>query len=136
MIRVPHPRIFAIWVLLIGFDVGIQVLMKFAGDQLGGIEFGTAWFVAAATSWMVWIALIGYFATFVLWLAILHASPLSAAFPATALVYVLVPLCGWVFLKEDFNWGQAAGIGLILVGVILQRESGQPDPAPSETLRG
>jgi drug/metabolite transporter (DMT)-like permease len=78
------------------------------------------------SSWLIWASLIAYFATFVLWLAILHASPLSAAFPTTALVYVLVPLCGWVFLSETFTVGQALGIGLILAGVLLQRESAQP----------
>ena len=34
-----------------------------------------------------------------LWLAILHSSSLSAAFPATALVYVLVPLAGWLLVQ-------------------------------------
>ena len=122
MNETPHPRIYAIWSLLLALDVGIQVLMKLAGDQLGGIAFGSAWVVAAASSWLVWAALIGYFFTFVLWLAILHASPLSAAFPVTALCYVLVPLCGWIFLNEDFGAWQALGIGLILAGVLLQRE--------------
>ena len=68
----------------------------------------------------MWFALTGYLATFVLWLAILHASPLSAAFPVTALVYVFVPVCGWLLLGEAVTAGRLAGIALILAGVILQ----------------
>ena len=118
-----RPRLVAIWALLLVLDVAIQVTMKLAGDQLNAIPFGVDWAAAAVSSWLVWVSLIGYFATFVLWLAILHASPLSAAFPMTALVYVLVPLCGWLLLGEEFTSGRAAGIALILAGVILQRGS-------------
>ncbi len=122
MSDIAERRLVVTWTLLLALDVGLQVLMKLAADQLDPIPFGVEWLRAAASSWLVWLSLAGYFATFVLWLAILHGSPLSAAFPATALVYVLVPLCGWVFLKEAFNAGQAAGIALILAGIILQRD--------------
>lgn len=118
-----HPRVYAIWALLLAFDVAIQVMMKLAGDQLGGVPFGLDWIAEALTSWLVWMSIIGYAATFVLWLAILHASPLSAAFPVTALVYVFVPLCGWLLLGEDFASGQAVGIVLIIAGVMLQRDA-------------
>lgn len=117
-------RLFATWGLLIALDVAIQVAMKLAGDQLHGIAPGVQWVMAALASWLVWISLAGYVATFVLWLAILHASPLSAAFPATALVYVFVPLAGWLLLGEDFSLGQTIGIALILAGVVLQRAPG------------
>lgn len=123
MTAAPRPRLYVIWGLLLALDVAIQVTMKLAGDQLGAIPFGADWAAAALSSGLVWFSLIGYLATFVLWLAILHSSPLSAAFPATALVYVLVPLCGWLYLGEDFTPGQAAGIALILAGVLLQRDT-------------
>ena len=116
-------RLYATWALLLALDVAIQVAMKLAGDELHAIPFGVVWIRTALTSPPIWIALIGYLATFVLWLAILHASPLGAAFPVTALVYVFVPICGWLLLGEDFRPGQAAGIALILAGVILQRDT-------------
>ena len=116
-------RLYATWGLLLALDVAIQVAMKLAGDQLHGIAPGPDWLAAALSSWLVWVSLSGYLATFVLWLAILHSSPLSAAFPATALVYVFVPLCGWLLLGENFSAGQAAGIALILAGVFLQRDT-------------
>jgi drug/metabolite transporter (DMT)-like permease len=116
-------RLYATWGLLLALDVAIQVAMKLAGDHLHGVAPGADWLAAALSSWLVWVSLAGYLATFVLWLAILHSSPLSAAFPATALVYVFVPLCGWLLLGENFSAGQAAGIALILAGVFLQRDT-------------
>jgi drug/metabolite transporter (DMT)-like permease len=123
MTALSRPRLYATWGLLLALDVAIQVAMKLAGDQLHGIAPGPNWLAAALSSWLVWVSLCGYIATFVLWLAILHSSPLSVAFPATALVYVFVPLCGWLLLGENFSAGQAAGIALILAGVFLQRDT-------------
>ena len=122
MTATPHPRIYAIWSLLLVLDVAIQVTMKIAGDQLSPIPFGFGWASAALSSVLVWISIAGYVAAFILWLAILHASKLSAAFPTTALVYVLVPLCGWLLLGEEFTAGRAAGVALIVAGVIVQRD--------------
>lgn len=123
MSAAPHPGIHVFWGMLLALDVVIQVTMKLAGDQLGPIPFGLEWAAAALSSPMLWIALVGYMATFVLWLAILHSSPLSAAFPTTALVYVFVPLAGWSYLGEDFSLRQAAGIALIIAGVLLQQDA-------------
>jgi drug/metabolite transporter (DMT)-like permease len=121
------PAILIFWGMLLAFDVAIQLTMKSAGDQLRPIPFGFDWAAAAISSPMVWISLIGYIVTFVLWLAILHSSPLSAAFPTTALTYVLVPLAGWLYLGEDFKLGQAIGILLIVAGVLLQQDSGKTE---------
>ena len=99
MTALSRRRLYATWAMLLALDVAIQVTMKLAGDRLHGIPPGWDWAVAALSSWLVWVSLAGYVATFVLWLAILHSSSLSAAFPATALVYVFVPLAGWVLLR-------------------------------------
>src|SRR4051794_34248787 len=102
-------RLAGIWVLLLALDVAIQVLMKLAGDDLHAVPFGAGWLATALVSPVVWISLVGYMLTFLLWLAILQRSSLSAAFPLTALVYVLVPICGWLLFRETFHPGQMAG---------------------------
>ena len=117
----PAARLYATWCALLLIDVAIQVMMKLAGDRVADLPFGLEWISAVLSSPLVWAALVGYFFTFVLWLAILHESPLSAAFPLTALVYVLVPLCGWLLLDERATAVQVGGIALILAGVVLQR---------------
>ncbi len=116
--------LWTLWSLLLALDVAIQITMKLAGDRLAGIPMGAGWALAAASSWLVWLSLAGYLATLVLWLAILRSSPLSAAFPVTALTYILVPLSGWLWLDERFSLAQGIGVTLIVAGVLLQRDGG------------
>jgi drug/metabolite transporter (DMT)-like permease len=114
-------RLTLAWAGLLLIDVAIQVAMKVAADHLDAIPFpSVAWLGAMVGEPLALAALAGYFATFVLWLVILQASPLSAAFPLTALTYVLVPLAAWAGLGEHLSGGQAAGIGLIILGVVVQ----------------
>jgi len=127
MIFTVRKHLYIVWGLLLAFDVAIQMTMKVAGDQLTSIPFGFDWAAAAASSVMVWISLVGYVATFVLWLAILRTGPLGAAFPVTALTYVLVPICGWLLLGEEITAGRAVGIALIVAGVIVQRDRKKTD---------
>jgi multidrug transporter EmrE-like cation transporter len=115
-----------LWSSLLALDVLIQVTMKLAGDRLAAVPLGVEWVLAALSSGLVWISLAGYLVTFVLWLAILHASQLSVAFPVTALAYALVPLCGWLLLEEEFSTAKAAGIALIIAGVALQWSPPKP----------
>ena len=112
-----------LWSTLLLLDVAIQVLMKLAGDALEPRAFGTDWLLAALSNPLVWASAIGYAATFVLWLSILRSSTLSAAFPLTALTYVLVPLSGYAFLGEAIHANQALGIGLIIAGLLIQRDA-------------
>jgi drug/metabolite transporter (DMT)-like permease len=125
-----HLRLRGLWAALLALDVAIQVAMKIAGDQLAGHSFGAEWVAAALGSWMIWLSLVGYFATFFLWLAILQTSLLSAAFPATAVVYALVPFCGWLLFDEHLSLGQVAGIALIIAGVFLQRDGADDSRSP------
>ena len=121
-------RLRVLWAILLALDVAIQIAMKLAGDEMAQLPFGADWLDAALGSRLVWLSLIGYVATLVLWLAILQTNLLSAAFPTTAIVYALVPFSGWLLLDERLSLGQVAGIALILAGVALQRDAGgSPD---------
>lgn len=114
-------RLIAAWTGLLTIDVAIQLAMKIAADHLDAFPFPSlAWGAAVLGEPLALVALAGYFATFILWLAILHASPLSAAFPLTALTYVLVPVAAWGGLGEAISWPKAAGIALIVLGVVVQ----------------
>ena len=67
----------------------------------------------------VWLAVTGYAGTFVVWMMILRAMPLSRAFPMTGLAYVTVPLLAWTVLGESIDLPRAGGIALIVAGVVL-----------------
>jgi drug/metabolite transporter (DMT)-like permease len=68
-----------------------------------------------------WIALgiAVYALEFVLWFAALSRAQLSVAFPFTALGYVGVVLASRYILKERISLRRWAGIGTIVIGVVL-----------------
>ena len=68
-----------------------------------------------------WIALgvTVYALEFVLWFAALSRTQLSIAFPFTALGYVGVVLASRYILNERISLRRWAGIGTIVVGVVL-----------------
>jgi len=68
-----------------------------------------------------WIALgvAVYALEFVLWFAALSRTQLSIAFPFTALGYVGVVLASRYILNERISLRRWAGIGTIVVGVVL-----------------
>jgi drug/metabolite transporter (DMT)-like permease len=105
--------------VFLAFDTGVQIAFKLAARQLGDGELNAEWLGAAASSPMVWFAVLLYLTVFVLWMLILQQIDLSRAFPLTALTYVTVPAAGLLFFHESLTLAQAGGIALILAGVVL-----------------
>lgn len=101
------------------FDTAVQIAFKLAAKQLGDGDLDADWLAAAASSPMVWCAVLLYLTVFVLWMLILQQVDLSRAFPLTALTYVTVPAAGMLLFHESLTLVQAGGIALILAGVVL-----------------
>ena len=57
------------------------------------------------------------------WILVLRRLDLSVAFPATALVFVLVPVGAHLLFGEALPPGRIAGLGLIVLGIILVARS-------------
>jgi drug/metabolite transporter (DMT)-like permease len=112
-------RAIGIWSAFVALDTGTQLAFKWGADGLAGLAFGPAMIVRALTLPGVWLAAAGYAGTFVVWMAILRAMPLSRAFPMTGLAYVTVPLLAWIVLGERIDLPRAGGIALIVTGVVL-----------------
>ncbi len=105
--------------IVIAANVGGQLLFKIAAQQ-----------VAAETSlWTMglrllavpamWGAVLFYGVTILAWVWVLRTVPLSVAYSAVALVFVLVPILAvWLF-KEPLTLQFAAGTALIAAGVLL-----------------
>jgi drug/metabolite transporter (DMT)-like permease len=64
-------------------------------------------------------ALFLYGLTTILWVFILHAVPLSVAYPIYALVFVLVPVAAHFLFGEPWSWNTLVGGGIIMLGVII-----------------
>ena len=120
----------------LGADTLTQLAFKLAGDVVGEQPLGLTFLEVAAGSATVWTAAGLYFATYVLWMLVLQRTPLSRAFPLTALSYVTVPAAAWLVFGETIGLIPLAGIALILAGVcLIGHEVTEPaEPLPIKAL--
>jgi drug/metabolite transporter (DMT)-like permease len=84
-----------------------------------GTPFGVGWAARAAhTPWVpAWVGL--EILTLTIWMTVLAEISLSAAFPMTALGYILVVGMGWTVLGEPVSALEIVGGVAILAGVWL-----------------
>src|SRR5581483_10521451 len=71
-----------------------------------------------ASPWF-WAAMAGFAAQLANWLGVLARADLSFAQPITALSYVTVLALSRLWLHEPVGPARAAGVGLILLGVLF-----------------
>jgi drug/metabolite transporter (DMT)-like permease len=64
-------------------------------------------------------ALAAYFVLAILWVWILSFTPLSRAYPFVALAFAITPILGGILFGEPLSLRLAAGIAVILCGLLL-----------------
>ena len=122
--RIGLNAITGLWILLLLFDTGGQLSLKLGSHAVEGLSLGGPWFDAAVTSGWVWSGLACYGLSFATWLLILQVTPLSMAFPITALVYITVLLVSWMGLGESIQPMRLVGVAVIIFGVyVLGRDT-------------
>ncbi|HEV2531946.1 hypothetical protein [Phenylobacterium sp.] len=99
-----------------------QYLAERTAHVLLGQPLGLGWLGAAiASPWVqAWIGC--EIVTLAIWMVVLSNLSLSAAFPMTALGYVLVIGLGWTLLGEPVTLAEIIGGAAILAGVWLLGE--------------
>ena len=107
--------------------LGYQVAAKSAAMALAQTPFGPAWFGALVRLPAAQVLLALEVASFAAWMTVLSEMKLSAAFPLTAIAYVLVIGAGWLVFHEAANLTQVVGGAAILAGIWL---IGRPAPEP------
>ena len=118
----------ALCVALPVLSLGYQIAAKALGRLLAPTAFGPDWFLQLASSpWTVAMLLLEA-ASFAAWMTALSEMKLSAAFPMSAIGYVLVIVTGWTLFHEPASLMQAIGGAIILAGVWLIGRGG-PDEA-------
>ncbi len=115
-----------LWALFLGVATFTQIAFKWGGSDLEKIDFGPEWFAVLLRSPAVLLAVAGYLAMFALWMAILQRSTLARAFVMTGLVYITVPVAAWAIFNEKIGAWHAAGIALIVAGVVLMGRPSNP----------
>jgi drug/metabolite transporter (DMT)-like permease len=71
----------------------------------------------------LWYALLAYGVSVIIWLVGLSRVPVSQAYPLLSLGYAINILLAWWLLGEVPNAQRVAGIGVIVVGVVLVARS-------------
>jgi multidrug transporter EmrE-like cation transporter len=108
--------------------LGYQLCAEHTAGALLGVPFGVAWIVrAAAEPWARGLVALEIM-SFAAWMYVLSKAELSAAFPLTAVSYLLVIALGWFGFHEAVTLPQILGAVAILAGVWLLRP--EPEPAP------
>ncbi|MDR1818053.1 MAG: EamA family transporter [Puniceicoccales bacterium] len=116
-----------------------QLLIKYAMSSPGGVG-RTSPTVASLgeklpkmlASPPLYGAVAAYGLSFLLWTMVLSRVPVSTAFPFLSLSFILVSIAGWFLFDERMSTVSAAGIALIVLGIILlglgyaSRDEAQP----------
>ena len=112
------------WLALVVIDTAAQVAFKLAGSGLD-VEHGASAALASAlrTPWLP-IALGLYLATFFVWMTILRDDDLSRVFPMTAITTATTAAAGVLWFHESLTAVGLAGIGCIVLGVVLLAREG------------
>lgn len=109
--------------------LGFQVAAKETAQALKHTAFGLEWFSQLFHQPWAAVLLVLEIASFAAWMSVLARMRLSAAFPLTALGYVLIIGVSWTVFHEPANVLQVVGGAVILAGVWL---IGRGDPAASD----
>ena len=80
---------------------------------------GPATIAIAATNAFIWLGLLLYGLSVVLWLGVLARIDVGQAYPFVGLAFLLTMAFGVLFLGEAWNAYRVAGTLLIIVGVVL-----------------
>ena len=111
--------LWALCALLPVLGLGYQVAAKETAMALAHTAFGLGWFAHLFSQpWMAML-IVCEIASFAAWMTVLARMRLSAAFPLTALGYVLIIGVSWVVFHEPASIPQIIGGTVILSGVWL-----------------
>jgi drug/metabolite transporter (DMT)-like permease len=119
--------LFAVLPLL---TLGYQIAAKASATDMSGVDFDLAWLLAAIRLPSVQLLLVFEVAAFVAWMIVLAEMPLSAAFPLSAVSYVLIIGASALVFHEPIGPLQVVGSLAILAGVWMIGRGGRETPPP------
>ena len=123
-----------LFLLVVLGSVGNTILSKGMKDA-GNIDISHLSALAAAavrvlTSSTIWLGICMMLAFMVCHMLVLSWADYSFVMPFSAIAYALVPLLGYLFLREQVSAARWVGIVLIVLGVILINRTPHRTTAP------
>jgi multidrug transporter EmrE-like cation transporter len=118
-----------LFAILPTLTLGYQIAAKTAAGHLATAHFDLAWLIAAARMPVVQLLIGLEIASFVAWMTVLSEMPLSAAFPLSAVSYVLIIAASAFVFHEPIGPLQVVGSAAILAGVwLIGRGTARAEP--------
>ncbi|MBV8446021.1 MAG: EamA family transporter [Candidatus Dormibacteraeota bacterium] len=104
-------------------QLGLKAATRVSGPLIAGT--GAVWRRAAELLVVpsLWFALCAYALSVIVWLIGLSRVPVSQAYPLLSIGYIINVGLAWWLLGEVPNAQRVAGIGVIVVGVVLVARS-------------
>lgn len=93
-------------------------------DRFGEVSFSGASIRAVAETPLVWLGLVLFGLSAVVWLGVLSRTPLSFAYPFAALTYVFIVLFDLFILHEEIPILRWTGVAFIAVGIFFVSRTG------------
>ena len=104
-------------------NAAAQILMKAGTNAVGYFEFSSENILPIglklATEWHIVTALFSYALSVIVWILALSRVPVSIAFPMLSMAYIVTAVAAWYMLGEALSVTKLAGIGVIILGVII-----------------
>ncbi len=102
------------------FAVSGQLLLKLGMLRVGK-ETGhlLAEYARALAQPLVWLGLVCFGVSMLIWLYVLARLEMSVAFPFLGLNYVLIMIGSRLFLGEAITWPKLAGTACIVLGILF-----------------
>lgn len=106
------------------FVAASQVFLKMGVDDTQTFHSGLGWLeIQGLVSGWILTGILCYIISFVFWLNVLKVLPLNIAFNLINIEHIFVPLASYLFLGEMISPMRAAGIAVVLLGVLVIAES-------------
>lgn len=99
------------------FDTAIQISLKLVAAHTGEFSPQVSWLQNLFSTGWIYLAVVGYLATFVTWMTLLKHAPIGPAFAASHLEMVPVLIISVLVFDERLTLAQILGGLCIVLGV-------------------
>ncbi len=104
-------------------NAAAQLLLKVGMNRIGHFEL--AWEnimpigMQVITSVPIFLGMVCYFVSVIVWLIVLSRVEVSVAYPMVSIGYVMASIAAWQLFGEDLSLQRIFGIFIIIIGVYL-----------------
>jgi drug/metabolite transporter (DMT)-like permease len=100
-----------------------QFFLKYGMNQIGELSTNSSvilvQYIKVFMNPYVFIGMVFYFLSALLWLMVISKVPLSTAYPLISMSYIIVLIGSSVFFKESVSLTQWSGVFIVMLGIVV-----------------